>query len=73
MDTARHRKRRWAYSRFSSSMLSNVCPYVSSKVFGKTFNTIEKICNILKEVKDSVIARIDITSSLAYHTLQGSG
>src|SRR5579863_8899109 len=37
MDTARHRKRRWACSRFSLSMPNNVCSYVSSKLSGKSF------------------------------------
>src|SRR6266576_1898523 len=40
IDTARHRKSRCAYSRFSSSMPSRVRPYVSSNVFGKSSNTL---------------------------------
>src|SRR6266852_4392811 len=39
MDTVRHRKSRCAYSRFSSSMLSNIRLYDSSNVFGKSFKT----------------------------------
>src|SRR6266852_9286155 len=40
MDTARHRKSRWAYSRFSSSLPSRVRLYVSSNVFGRSSNTL---------------------------------
>src|SRR6266567_5629761 len=40
IETARHRKSRCAYSRFSSSMPSRVRLYVSSKVFGKSSNTL---------------------------------
>src|SRR5260370_2787612 len=39
MDTTRHRKSRWAYSRFSSSIPIRVRSYVSSNVFGKSSNT----------------------------------
>ena len=40
IETARHRKSRWAYSRFSSSIPSRLRPYVSSNVFGKSSNTL---------------------------------
>jgi hypothetical protein len=40
IDTARHRKSRCAYSRFSSSISSSVRPYDSSNVFGKSLNTL---------------------------------
>ena len=38
IDTVRHRNSRRAYSRFSSSIPSRERPYVSSNVFGKSFN-----------------------------------
>jgi hypothetical protein len=40
VDTARHRKRRRAYFRFSLSMFSNVRSYVSSKLFGNSSKTL---------------------------------
>src|SRR6267142_3750887 len=40
METVRHWKRRWAYSRFSSSMPSSVRLYVSSRLFGKSSKTL---------------------------------
>ena len=40
IDTVRHWKSRCAYSRFSSSIPSSVRLYVSSNVFGKSFNTL---------------------------------
>src|SRR5216684_7353184 len=37
MDSARHWKRRWAYSCLSSAMPSSIRSYVSSKLFGNSF------------------------------------
>ena len=43
IDTVRHWKSPWAYSRFSSSMPSRERPYVSSNVFSKSFNTLRML------------------------------
>ncbi len=48
MDTARQRKRRCAYSRFSSSMLDSMCSYVSSKPFGKSFKMLRILAGKLR-------------------------
>jgi hypothetical protein len=64
IDTARHRKSLWAYSRFSSSMPSRVRPYVSSNVFGKSSNTLFILAG---KVRHSLLAWQTTQRNLHYH------
>ena len=43
METVRHRRSRWVYSRFSLSTPNSVCSYVSSKLSGRSSSTLRML------------------------------